>query len=97
MGRLSQPGPHQAIGLTAQGTRDEEATYAADKAAYLAQATVTHAIIAALNVAVPKQFKRGTTAIGGAIIGAASYCSNHDPCAILLALCNTYGIPTPAE
>jgi hypothetical protein len=91
------PGPHRAIGLNAKLTRDAEATYAAQKAAYLAQATVTCAIIAALNIAVPKQFKRGTTAIGGAIIGAASYRSNHDPRTILLALRTTYGIPTPAE
>jgi hypothetical protein len=71
--------------------------YAAEKAAYLAQATITHAIIAALNIAIPKQFKRGTTALGGAIIGSASYRSNHDPRTILLSLCTTYSIPTPAE
>lgn len=91
------PGPHRPVGLAAQPTRDAEATYAAEKTAYLAQATVTRAIIAALNIAVPKQFKRGTTAMGGAIIGSTSYRSNHDPRAILLALRTTYGIPTPAE
>ena len=42
-------------------------------------ATVTRAIIAALNVAVPKAFRRGTTAVGGALIGAAAYRSNHNP------------------
>ena len=63
----------------------------------MAQATITHAIIAALNVAVPKQFKRGATTLGGGHHRLASYRSNHDPCAILLALRNTFGIPTPAE
>ena len=91
------PGPHRQTGLDAKLTRDAEATYEARKAAYLAQATVTRAIIAALNIAVPKQFKRGTTAMGGAIIGSASYRSNHDPRTILLSLRTTYGIPTPAE
>ncbi len=65
------PGQHRPTGLNAQLTRDVEATYGAEKTAYLAQATVTRAIIAALNIAVPKQFKRGTTAMGGAIIGSA--------------------------
>ncbi len=91
------PGPHRQTGHDAKLTRDAEATYAAEKAAYLAQATVTCAIIAALNITVPKQFKRGTTALGGAIIGSASYRSNHDPRTILLSLRTTYGIPTPAE
>ena len=76
---LPNPGPHRQTGLDAKLTRDAEATYAARKTAYLAQATITRAIIAALNIAVPKQFKQGTTAIGGAIIGSASYRSNHDP------------------
>ena len=58
---------------------------------------MTRAIIAALNVAVPKAFKRGTTAVGGALIGASAYHSNHDPRTILLSLRTTYGIPLPAE
>ena len=91
------PGQHRQLGLNAGDTRDAEAVYLAEKAAYQAQATVTRAIIAALNIAVPKAFKRGTTAVGGALIGAAAYRSNHDPRAILLALRTTYGIPSPAE
>ena len=91
------PGQHRPLGLAAQATRDAEAVYLAEKSAYQAQATVTRAIIAALNVAVPKAFRRGTTAVGGALIGAAAYRSNHDPRAILLALRTTYGIPSPAE
>jgi len=94
---LPNPGQHRQLGLNAGDTRDAEAVYLAEKAAYQAQATVTRAIIAALNIAVPKAFKRGTTAVGGALIGAAAYRSNHDPRAILLALRNIYGIPSPAE
>ena len=91
------PGQHRTLGLNANATRDAEAVYLAEKSAYQAQATVTRAIIAALNVAVPKAFRRGTTAVGGALIRAAAYRSNHDPRAILLALRTTYGIPSPAE
>ena len=91
------PGQHRQLGLAAQATRDAEAVYLAEKSAYQAQATVTRAIIAALNIAVPKAFRRGTTAVGTALIGAAAYRSNHDPRAILLALRTTYGIPSPAE
>ena len=91
------PGAHRPIGLNAQATRDAEATYEAEKTAYLAQVTVTRAIIAALNAAVPRQFKRGTTAAGGPMLGSTSYRSNHDPKTILLSLRTTYGIPSPAE
>jgi hypothetical protein len=91
------PGQHRPLGLAAGPTRDAKAVYLAEKSAYQAQATVTRAIIAALNVAVPKAFRRGATAVGGALIGAAAYRSNHDPRTILLALRTMYGIPSPAE
>lgn len=91
------PGQHRTLGLAAAATRDAEAIYAAAKTAYQAQATVTRAIIAALNIAVPKAFRRGTNAGGAAIVGSGAYRSNHDPRAILLALRATYGIPSPAE
>ena len=91
------PGQHRQLGLNAGDTRNTEAVYMAEKAAYQAQATVTQAIIAAFNISIPKAFKRGTTVVGGALIGAAAYRSNHDPCAILLALHTSYGIPSPAE
>jgi hypothetical protein len=39
------PGQHRQLGLAAGPTRDAEAIYAAEKAAYQAQATVTRAII----------------------------------------------------
>lgn len=91
------PGPHQPINLNAQLTCDAKATYEAEKVAYLAQATVTRAINAALNIAVPKQFKRRTMAANGTLLGSTSYCTNHDPWAILLSLQDTYGTPSPAE
>ena len=72
------PGPHRPIGLNAQATRDAEAIYDSEKAAWQAQATVTRAINAALNVAVPKAFRRNSTPAGGTIIGTSVYRSNHD-------------------
>jgi hypothetical protein len=47
------PGP---LGLAAGPTRNAEAIYKAEKVAYQAQAMVTRAVIAALNIAVPKAF-----------------------------------------
>lgn len=91
------PGPHRPIGLNAQATRDAEAIYDSEKAAWQAQATVTRAINAALNVAVPKAFRRNSTPAGGTIIGTSVYRSNHDPRDILLALRTVYGTPSPAE
>ena len=91
------PGTHRELGLNAMDTRDAEVVFQSMKTAYLAQTTVTRAIIAALNIAVPKAFKRSTTAAGGALIGAAAYRSNHAPRSILLALRTVYGIPSPAE
>ena len=91
------PGPHRPIGLNAQATRDAEATYDAQKAAWQAQATVTRAINAALNVAVPNAFRRNSAPAGGNIIGTTVYRSNHDPRDILLALRTVYGTPSPAE
>ena len=91
------PGPHRPIGLTPQATRDAEATYDAEKAAWQAQATVTRAINTALNVAVPKAFRRNSVPIGGNIIGTMAYRSNHDPRDILLALRTVYGTPSLAE
>ena len=92
------PGQHRQLGLNAGDTGDAEALYEAEKAAYQAQTTVTRAIIAALNTAVPKAFRRSTDANGGVLVGAGtSYRHNHDPRTILLALRTTYGIPSPAE
>ena len=94
---MPNPDQHCLLGLSAADTRDAKAVYLAEKLAHQAQATITRAIIAALNVVVPKAFKRGTTAVGGALIGAVAYRSNHNPRAILLALCTTYDIPLPTE
>lgn len=90
------PGPHRIVGLNAQLTRDAEAIYDASKMEYLSQINVTQAIINALNIAVPKEFKRGTNA-AGTIMGASPYRNNNNPRTILLALRTLYGRPTPAE
>jgi hypothetical protein len=90
------PGPHCSVGLNAQLTRDAEAIYNASKMEYLSQLNVTQAIINALNIAVPKEFKRGTNA-AGTIMGASPYRNNNNPRAILRALRTLYGRPTPAE
>ena len=90
------PGPHRPVGLNAQLTRDAETIYDANKMEYLSQLNVTQAIINALNVAVPKEFKRGTNA-AGTIMGAGPYRNNNNPRAILLVLRTLYGRPTPAE
>lgn len=48
----------------------------------------------------PEPFQRGMIGVGiehRALIGGVAYCSNHDPHAILLALQNTHGLPSPAE
>lgn len=92
----NNPGPHRPVGLNAQLTRDAETIYDAGKMEYLSQLNVTQAIINALNVAVPKEFKRGTNA-AGTIMGAGPYRNNNNPRAILLVLRTLYGRPTPAE
>ena len=53
----NNPGPHRPVGLNAQLTHDAETIYDAGKMEYLSQLNVTQAIINALNVAVPKEFK----------------------------------------
>ena len=90
------PGPHRPVGLNAQLTRDAETIFDSAKMDYLSQLNVTQAIINALNVAVPKEFKRGETA-AGTIMGASPYRNNNNPCTILLALRDLYGRPSPAE
>ena len=92
----NNPGPHRTLGLNAAETRDAEAQYETNKAAYISQLNVTQAVINALNTAVPKQFKRGTNA-AGLILGANPYRNNQDPRAILLSLRTLYGKPSPAE
>lgn len=91
------PRQHCQLGLNANASRDATAVYFGENLGYQAQATVTRAIIAALNVAVPKAFECGTTIVGDALIGAAAYCSNHDPWAILLALHITCDVPSLAK
>jgi hypothetical protein len=77
--------------------REAEAIYAAKKAVYQAQATVTRAIIATINNAIPKAFCHRMNTAGAAVIDSAAYLSNQDPRDILQSLCSTYGIPLPTK
>ena len=90
------PGPHCIIGLNAQLTRDAEAIYNVSKMEYLSQINMTQAIINALNIAVPKEFKRSTNA-AGTFMGASPYRNNNNPRTILLAPRTLYGRPMPAK
>jgi hypothetical protein len=74
------PGQHRTLGLNAADTRDAEAVFEAQKIAYQAQATVTRAIIAALNAAVPKAFRHATNTAGHAIVSLAAYQQPGPPC-----------------
>ena len=89
------PGAHRPVGLAAGPTRDAEATYEAEKVAYLNQTAMNRAIINALNIAVPKAYIRITS--GNAAGATARYRANADPRVILLALRTQFGTPTPAE
>ena len=73
------PGPHRPVGLNAQLTRDAETIFDSAKMDYLSQLNVTQAIINALNVAVPKEFKGGATAM------VPSWEQAHTPTTIILA------------
>jgi hypothetical protein len=90
------PGPHRIVGLNAQLTRDAEAIYNASKMEYLSQTNMMQAIINALNIAVPKEFKCSTNA-AGTFMDASPYCNNNNPCTILLALRTLYRCPMPAK
>ena len=87
------PGNHRVINpaLTAQQQRDEDALYAARRIVWVSQDNVQRASIAALNVAVPKEYKRTNG------IGTANYKTNQSIRDILGGLRDVYGVPTPDE
>ena len=72
--------------------RDQQAIYDGCVAIFTLQANVKRAIIAALNLGVPKKYRRVD---GG--IGALHYKGNQCPRTILDHLRNLYGRPTPME
>ena len=88
----TDPGPHRATGGTTTQQRDAEATYEADKRVFDSEANVRRAINAALNNAVPRQY-RGSAAT----VGARVYKPNECPKSILNRLRDIYGRTTPAE
>ena len=78
--------------LDAGAQRDQQAIYDGRVAIFTSQANVKRAIIAALNLCVPKKYRRVD---GG--IGALHYKGNQCPRKILDHLRNLYGRPTPME
>ena len=86
------PGPHRQIGGTAEEQRDAETRWEANKKVFDSEANVRRAINAALNIAVPKQY-RGSAGT----IGARVYKPNECPKTILNNLRARYGVTTPAE
>ena len=87
------PGNHRVINpaLTAQQQCDEDALYAARRIVWVSQDNVQRASIAALNVAVPKEYKRTNG------IGSANCKTNQSIRDILGGLRDVYGVPTPDE
>ena len=88
----TDPGPHAPIGGTSEEQRDNDKQYDAHKKVYDSECNVRRATIAALNIAVPRQY-RGNSAT----VGARVYKPNEDPKAILARLRDIYGRTTPAE
>ena len=89
----NDPGEHRLADgtLTIRDQSDADAIFAAEARAFQSQSNVQTAIIAALNQAVPKRFKRSDT------VGAQNYKNNQNPRDIIAALRDSYGRPTPAE
>ena len=74
--------------------KDAEAIYLAHKAIFDSQTNVRRAVIDALNLAVPREYKRYNT---NTQIGAKIYKANSDPREILDALRYNYGKVQPSE
>ena len=87
------PGNHRVINpaLTTQQQRDEDALYTARRIVWVSQDNVQRASIAALNVAVPKEYKRTNG------IGTANYKTNQSIRDILGDLRDVYDVSTPDE
>ena len=92
---FNNPGVHPPTNenLTPVQQRDQLGLYQASKEFYDSESNVRRATNVGLNAAVPRKYKRS----GGDRIGAKTYKANDDPRAILNALRNTYGRPSPGE
>ena len=86
------PGPRRQIGGNAEEQRHAETRWETNEKVFDPEANIRRAINAALNIAVPKQY-RGSAGT----IGARVYKLNECPKTILNRLRNIYGRTTPAE
>ena len=89
------PGPHHTIdaALDAAGQADALVQYNVYKKVYDSQENVRHAVINALNVAVPQAYRR----VAGGGVGVRNYRPTESPMAILTSLLRLYGRLTPTE
>ena len=89
------PGPHRAAdpNWTSQQQKDAEVLYESNKKVFDSEANVRRAVIAGLNAAVPRAYKRGT----GTTIGVKVYRPTDNPKEILNSLRNMYGKMSPGE
>jgi len=88
----ANPGPHAPTGGTAEEQKATETSWEANKKVFDSEANVRRAIIAALNIAVPKQYRGSASTIGAQV-----YKPNECPKTILNNLRARYGVTTPAE
>ena len=90
---FSNPGEHRLADgtLTADQQRDADAIHKAGRNVYDSQQCVQRAMVSAMNMAVPKQYKRTNG------IGTTNYKTNQSVKEILAGLRDTYGAPTPDE
>ena len=87
------PGPHRPDAATTAEQSNNAARYDANKIVYESECNVRSAINDALNLAVPKAYKRS----GGQSMGARVYKANECPRTIIAQLRTTYGKYTPQE
>ena len=90
---VANPGPHRIADgtLDVQQQRDADAIFEAHTAVWKSQDNVQRASISALNLAVPKKYKRTNG------IGTSNYKTNQSVRNILAGLRDLYGVPTPDE
>ena len=88
------PGPHRPIdpSLNTAGQNDAEVEFKFNKSVFDSEQNIKRAVIASLNKAVPKEYRR----IPGGI-GSREYRVTESPLDILNALRDEYGDLTPTE
>ena len=88
----TDPGPHRTTGGTSEQQRDAETTYEADKRVFDSESNVRRAIISALNISAPRQYRGSASTVGARV-----YKPNECPKTILNRLRDIYGRTTPVE